>query len=117
MTPLLFLCKVEHLVKRAYLSVVSSLGDRQANLQKAIELLYAHGGTSTYCSSIFESPAWGFESDDFYHICLGIDTALKPEELLNCMLRIETTLGRTRDPKPEHYAARTIDLHIVFYHD
>lgn len=117
MTPLLFLCKVEHLVKRAYLSVGSNLGDRQANLQKAIELLNEKGGTITSCSSIYESPAWGFESDDFYNICLGIDTALNPEELLNCMLRIETTLGRTRDPRSEHYAARTIDLDIVFYHD
>ncbi|WP_417363600.1 2-amino-4-hydroxy-6-hydroxymethyldihydropteridine diphosphokinase [Galbibacter sp.] len=117
MTPLLFLCKVKNSVNRAYLSAGSNLGDRRANLQKAIELLNEKGGTVTSCSSIYETPAWGFKSDDFYNICLGIDTHLSPSELLDCMLSIETTLGRTRDPKAENYAARTIDLDILFYQD
>ena len=117
MTPLLFLCIVEQSVKRAYLSVGSNLGDRQANLQKAVELLNEKGGKVTSCSSVYETSAWGFQSDDFYNICLGIDTPLSPDELLVCMLSIETTLGRTRDPEAENYAARTIDLDILFYHD
>lgn len=117
MTPLLFLCMVEHLIKRAYLSVGSNLGDRQANLQTAIELLNEKAGNIVCCSSVYQTPAWGFKSDDFYNICLGIDTPFTPKELLDCMLSIEATLGRTRDPNAEHYSARTIDLDILFYHD
>src|SRR5690606_7408827 len=104
-------------VKRAYLSVGSNLGDRQANLQKAIQLLNEKGGSVTSCSSVYETPAWGFKSDDFYNICLGIDTTLCAEELLDCMLNIEKALGRTRNPNSENYAARTIDLDILFYQD
>ena len=117
MTPLLLLCMVKNSVKRAYLSVGSNLGDRQANLQKAIQLLNEKGGSVTSCSSVYETPAWGFKSDDFYNICLGIDTTLCAEELLDCMLNIETALGRTRNPNAENYAARTIDLDILFYQD
>src|SRR5690606_18545296 len=117
MTPLLFLCRVKDSVKRAYLSVGSNLGDRQGNLQKAVTLLNEKAGSITSCSSIYETPAWGFKSDDFYNICLGIDTTLSPNDLLACMLSIETALGRTRDPNAENYAARTIDLDIIFYED
>lgn len=117
MTPLLLLCMVKHSINRAYLSVGSNLGDRQANLQKAVQLLNEKGGNISSCSSVYETPAWGFKSDDFYNICLGIDTSLSAEELLWCMLSIETTLGRTRNPNAENYAARTIDLDILFYQD
>lgn len=117
MAPLLLLCIVIHSNKRAYLSIGSNLGDRLANLQTAVQLLNEKGGHVSSCSSVYETPAWGFKSEDFYNICLGIDTQLSPDELLNCMLSIETTLGRTRDPNAENYAARSIDLDILFYED
>lgn len=117
MTPVLFLCMVKHSIKRAYLSLGSNLGDRLANLQKAVELLNEKTGSIVSCSSVYQTPAWGFKSDDFYNICLGIDTDLSAEDLLSSMLNIETTLGRIRDPKQENYAARTIDLDILFYQD
>lgn len=102
--------------KRTYLSAGSNLGDKFKNLNQTIQLLKEKAGNVISCSSIYQTPAWGFESEDFYNICIGIDTELQPQELLDCLLQIEKTMGRIRT-QTVGYAARTIDLDILFYED
>ncbi|MCF8715405.1 2-amino-4-hydroxy-6-hydroxymethyldihydropteridine diphosphokinase [Joostella atrarenae] len=102
--------------KRTYLSIGSNLGDKYKNLNKTVELIKESIGNLISCSPIYQTPAWGFESDDFYNICIGIDTELQPLELLDCILQIEEKMGRVRS-QTEGYAARTIDIDIIFYED
>ncbi|MCM5664260.1 2-amino-4-hydroxy-6-hydroxymethyldihydropteridine diphosphokinase [Galbibacter mesophilus] len=102
--------------KRTYLSVGSNLGDKYENLSKTVRELREKAGNVVSCSPIYQTPAWGFEGDDFYNICVGVDTELQPQELLDCLLQIEKSLGRIRS-KNEGYAARTVDLDILFYED
>ena len=52
-----------------------------------------------------------FEGGDFYNACLGAETALPPEEVLNTLLEIEVFLGRKR--KGDGYQSRAIDLDLI----
>ena len=100
-----------------YLSLGSNLGDRFAHLQLAIGLIRYRVGKITAISSLYETPAWGFESTPFYNLCLAVETSLSAEEVLKATLEIETYLGRERLPEKENYQARTIDIDLLFYAD
>ena len=90
------------------------MGDRQMFLQLAIGLITYRIGRVKQLSSVVETPAWGFEGDAFFNACVGVETALNPQDVLNELLAIESLLGRERK-KAEGYQARTIDLDIIFY--
>ncbi|WP_335965650.1 2-amino-4-hydroxy-6-hydroxymethyldihydropteridine diphosphokinase [Galbibacter sp. PAP.153] len=102
--------------KRTYLSAGSNLGNKFENLSKTVNLLHARAGKVVSCSPIYQTPAWGFDSDDFYNICVALDTEMQPQELLDVLLQIEKEMGRVRNKK-KGYSARTIDLDILFYND
>lgn len=97
-----------------YLSLGSNIGNRLEYLQLAIGLIAYRIGPIKSISSVYETPAWGFESTPFLNLCLGLTTAFPPEMLLDELLQIEQQLGRTREDR-EGYSARTIDLDILFY--
>ena len=58
----------------------------------------------------------GFDGDMFYNCCIGVETVLKPHDLLNILLIIEKEAGRIRK-KNVGYSSRIIDLDILFYQD
>jgi 2-amino-4-hydroxy-6-hydroxymethyldihydropteridine diphosphokinase len=64
-------------------------------------------------SSVYQTPAWGFSSDDFYNACILVKTFYSTSEVLDMLLEIENSLGRDRKDG-EGYEARTIDLDVVF---
>ena len=99
---------------RAIISLGSNLGNRLELLQKALALVEAHSIKILALSSIYETPAWGFESTPFYNACVQIETHLKPDTLLKTLLQIEVKLGRTRE-STKGYEARPIDLDLLFY--
>ena len=99
-----------------YIALGSNKGDKFKNLQDAIDLIYVKIGNVTHISKVYKSPAFGFESDDFYNACLVLESYLEPETLLQELLTIETSLGRIRTDASK-YEARTIDLDIVFVED
>ncbi len=99
-----------------YLSVGSNLGERKLNLQKAIFLIEEKLGEVVKISSVYNAPAWGFESDDFLNACLQLATDLAPEALLKKILGIEKKLGRERIFK-EGYQSRNIDIDVIYYND
>lgn len=83
-------------------------------------------GKIVKASSLYTSPSWGFESDPFLNQALEIRTELDPFALLRTLLQIEKQLGRIRvqkgfsagesgEKKTKEYAARTIDIDILFY--
>lgn len=101
-------------VQTAYLSLGSNVGHRALHLQRAILRIGARAGTVSALSRVYETPAWGFESDPFLNLCLAVETALPPEELMETLLNIETQLGRVRQGGAG-YAARTLDIDLLYY--
>jgi 2-amino-4-hydroxy-6-hydroxymethyldihydropteridine diphosphokinase len=64
-------------------------------------------------SSVYETPAWGFDGEPFFNACLKVKTRLQCTAVLETLLDIENLLGRVRTQKG--YQNRTIDLDILFY--
>ena len=99
-----------------YLSLGSNKGDKIKNLQTAVDQLQQHVGTIGICSPIYQSPSWGFQSHDFFNLCLSLHTSLPAQATLDRILQIEAALGRTRE-KGADYQPRTIDIDIIFYEE
>ncbi|GAA3646762.1 2-amino-4-hydroxy-6-hydroxymethyldihydropteridine diphosphokinase [Flavivirga jejuensis] len=102
--------------KLFYIALGSNKGDKIKNLQNAVDLIHVRAGNIKLISKVYKSPAFGFESDDFFNACLVLESYLAPQNLLQVLLDIETDLGRTRNGVGG-YEARIIDLDIVFCED
>ncbi|SHG82117.1 2-amino-4-hydroxy-6-hydroxymethyldihydropteridine diphosphokinase [Flagellimonas flava] len=100
--------------QRAYLSLGSNMGNRALVLQKAVLSIHRKAGRVVKVSSIYKSPAMGFEGEDFLNACIAIDTQNPPEQLLGILLQIEKDFGRERS-STKGYSSRTLDLDIIFY--
>jgi 2-amino-4-hydroxy-6-hydroxymethyldihydropteridine diphosphokinase len=95
----------------AYLLMGGNMGDRLAYLQQATSLIQKYCGKVITASAVYETAAWGFtDQSSFYNQALVIHTELSPEELMQELLRIETSMGRER---LIHLGPRTIDLDIL----
>lgn len=102
--------------KSVYIALGSNKGNRLEYLQLAIDDIFKRVGTIRKISKVYETPALGFEGDDFYNACIKIETELKPKKLLRVLKQIEADLGRTTK-KSDTYESREIDLDILFYED
>ena len=99
----------------SYILTGGNLGDRHTNLSRAADLLDSRAGRILRRSILYETAAWGIESQpDFLNQVLEIETALDPEALLSLLLEIEREMGRIRGEK---FGPRTIDLDILLYGD
>ncbi|TDM07240.1 2-amino-4-hydroxy-6-hydroxymethyldihydropteridine diphosphokinase [Macrococcus lamae] len=99
-----------------YLSLGSNIGDRQQQLERAIDLLSKTEGICVVrLSSIYEtSPVGGVVQEDFYNMCIVVETTLSPLEVLAVCQSIESQLARVRKI---HWGPRTIDLDILMIDD
>ena len=98
-----------------YLLLGSNLGNSRDMFEEAIHMLKENLGPVSKCSSLYESPPWGFEHENnFINQALCISTYLAPLEVLNCCLSIERKLGRIRS-NSETYQARVIDIDILLF--
>lgn len=101
------------------------MGDVKDTLRRAQQEINKQLGIILRCSHNYESKAWGFtSSENFYNQAIILDTDLSPEELLEGVMSIEQQLGRDRQEEArvkelsgERYAARKIDIDILFYDD
>jgi len=97
-----------------FLGLGTNMGDREALLNKALELITESVGPVTACSGIYETEPWGFESRyNFLNMVIQVHTDLKPSDLLEKLAIIENQLGRKR--KVGKYISRTIDIDILIY--
>ncbi|WP_166384383.1 2-amino-4-hydroxy-6-hydroxymethyldihydropteridine diphosphokinase [Polaribacter sp. 11A2H] len=103
--------KIQHIT---YLSLGTNQGNKLENLQNAINLIDDGIGGIQKISSIYKTPAWGFEGDDFFNICIKVATNLEPETLIDSLLKIENKLGRQRSAV-EGYQNRNIDIDILLF--
>ena len=99
--------------KTYHIALGSNKDDKFKNLQLAVDAIYKDIGNITLISKVYKSPAFGFKSDDFFNCCLVLESYLEAQKVLETLLEIENSLGRTRT-KNNTYEARTIDLDIVF---
>jgi len=83
-------------------------------LCRAVDLLRRDAGCVTAFSAVYESDPWGFvDPCRFLNQVVMLETELTPHALLECIHRIEQTLGRVRTNNGYH--ARTIDIDILLY--
>ena len=101
-------------VVTVYLSLGSNLGDRQQNLDRALELLSDRLRLEKF-SSIYETDPLGDDDQPrFLNMSCQARTRLSPKELLALAKGIEMKLGRTLR---ESGAPRPIDIDILLYGD
>lgn len=101
-------------MSRVYLGLGSNLGDRYANLQRAVDELRQFV-TVTAVSSVYSTEPWGdIDQPAFLNICVAAISSLPPHELLADIKKVERELGRT---PTRHWGPRLIDIDILFYDD
>ena len=98
---------------RVFIGVGSNLGNRRAYYQKALDLMADLPRTTVVrCSSLYETEPIGEAKNWYVNGVVELETALSPQQLLSHLQKIESALGRKRTKK---WAARTIDLDILFF--
>lgn len=101
--------------RRVFIGLGSNIGDRAANLDRAIDGLRRHGLTVGLRSSVYSTaPVDVLDQDDFLNQVIGCDTDLPARAILEICLRVERDMGRvrTRDRGP-----RIIDLDLLLAGD
>ena len=101
------------IMSKVYLSIGSNKGNRSLLINKAIDEIEKKVGIIISRSSIYQSKSWGFDSNDFYNLCLLIDTDIMPKSLLINLKKIEKSMGR--EDVDGSYSDRLIDIDILFY--
>ena len=101
-------------IQTVLIGIGSNIGDKINNLQSAIDAIHTQVGSIHEISSLYQTPALGFEGDDFINGCLKVATQLDSAQVLAKLLTIETKLGRVRH-NDGYYHSRSIDLDILFY--
>ena len=99
----------------AYIGLGSNLGDRDATIRRALELLHADDEIDvTAVSSLKETDPVGYEDQPrFLNGATALRTGLSPRELLERMFAVERQLGRVRTGP--RFGPRTIDLDLLLY--
>jgi 2-amino-4-hydroxy-6-hydroxymethyldihydropteridine diphosphokinase len=96
-----------------YLSLGSNLGDRAANLNRAIEALPGIGMRVLRRSSMYETEPVDFLAQPWFLNCVvEAETSLEPGQLLQDLQAIERSFG---SKKLVPRGPRIIDVDILFY--
>jgi len=92
------------------------MGNKFEHLQQAVDAIFEEIGAIQKISSVYRSPAMGFEGEDFLNCVLWIKSDMAPNRLLKTILAIEKRMGRKRSTTKE-YNSRPIDIDILFVDD
>ena len=98
---------------RYVLGIGTNVGDRKENIDKAIKAIELLPQTKIVLkSSIYETQPVGYdEQQDFYNICVEVQSIFNPYEMIGAVLGIEAGFGRVRSIKD---GPRIIDIDIIF---
>jgi 2-amino-4-hydroxy-6-hydroxymethyldihydropteridine diphosphokinase len=96
-----------------YLGLGSNVGDRRANLERAVAELPGQGVEVMASSSVYETEPVGFVPDqrDFFNACLRVQTGLQPEPLLDACKEVERALGRRLGGR--RHGPRELDVDLL----
>lgn len=100
----------------AYIGMGSNIGDRESNLNSAVEMLRILEGIEvTAVSSYLNTAPIGYiDQPDFLNAAAELRTNLTPADLLKVCRKVEQELKRERTIR---WGPRTIDLDILLYGD
>ena len=99
----------------AYVALGSNLGDKEATLRRALELLQERGVEVVKTSSFICTEPYGVtDQPQFLNGVCEVRTSLVPLALLHTLLEIEQEMGRVR---LRHWGERNIDLDLLLYED
>jgi len=99
-----------------YLGLGSNLGDRRAQIERAVVALAKHGRVEAV-SGLYENPAEGGAAQPSYlNAAVRLQSPLSAQELLAACLAIEHAQGRVR-PSGAGKASRTLDIDVLLVGD
>ena len=102
-------------MSKVYFSIGSNKGNRSQLINEAIDKIDISIGKVEQKSSIYETQSWGFKSNNFFNVCLLIESSLSVESIFNKILKIEKDMGRLKSENK--YSDRCIDIDILFVED
>lgn len=97
---------------RAVIGIGTNIGDRYANIEKAVESLQLVPGVKVIRkSSVYETAPWGYtDQNAFYNNVIEVESEKSPRALLGICLGIEAGMGRVREIKN---GPRIVDLDLL----
>ncbi len=96
---------------RAFLGLGTNLGDRQAELARAVSTLRSAGDV-VGVSSLYETePVGGVEQGKFLNLVVELDTTDSPERLLERCQQLEEIAQRVRTIR---WGPRTLDADVLW---
>ena len=98
---------------RVFIGIGSNI-DKEKNIVSSVATLRAHFGPLDI-STVYETPAFGFDGDDFHNLVVGFHTNQSPQEISQTLKRIELEHHRTHGK--ESFVSRTLDLDQLLYDD
>ena len=100
--------------EKAFIGLGANLGDRVAALRGALSILAQNQGIRVLAySGLYETePVGVLEQPCFLNAVACVEPVLKPEQLLDELLRIEQIYGRERIIR---WGPRTLDLDLLLY--
>ena len=101
----------------AYIALGSNMGDREANLNRAISAMSDLSDLEIVKTSAFHEtkPVSHIPQGDYLNAVAMATTTYPPDCLMDLLLQLETGLGRERPGIP--MGPRVIDLDLLFYGD
>lgn len=98
----------------AILALGSNVGDKAANIARALEMIADRGDVRVIARSrLYKTPPWGvLEQDWFLNACALVATRLGPHALLERCQDVERRLGRVRLMR---WGPRVIDVDILVH--
>ena len=103
-------------MRNIYIALGSNMGDRLANLQKAVNCIDNEIGQVLRCSSVYEVPAVGFSGAIFLNACLVAESEKTAKVILKSLKAIENDMGR-KQVSNGSYRDRPIDLDLIMVED
>ena len=98
---------------KAFVALGANLGEREAQIERALVSLAARGIEAARRSSLYlTQPVGGPPQDWYVNAVAELDTALSPEALLLACLEVERAMGRVRTLKD---GPRTIDIDLLLH--
>jgi 2-amino-4-hydroxy-6-hydroxymethyldihydropteridine diphosphokinase len=102
----------------ALIALGGNMGDARATLERAVAMLCDGQVVRLLArSSDYRTPPWGVEQQPpFINLCLEVETALAPRDLLARAHGVERALGRDRATE-QRWGPRPVDIDILTYDD
>jgi len=101
---------------QVFLGIGGNTGNKHENFDKVYTFIKNELGDIIKRSSVYETPPWGFESEEnFWNQVIIVETQFSPEKLLKNIAQIENRFGRER--VKGKYTSREMDIDILYFDD